>query len=373
MLLVIVGAGASFQCLPEDISTRLNTNRGREYRENRPPLAQNLFDLRESFGAVLEQHQECATIVGDLRRILRANREASIERELEKIQEEAKDYPPDRVALIEIRRYLQEILENCGDWILRASHGDTNYAKLVRRIGKWRYRAQEPVAIVNFNYDRILDQALETNAGLDLRWMVAYTNGDWKYLKLHGSVNWYRKVPVPDEWQLTDRVGTSRFLAEDTEQNDGSQGFSSEDYVLAEPGQIIEGGNNWKRVLKPAVAIPYETKAAFECPREHLDELDTFLHQTLSILVIGCRGSEQHFLDRIKDNMPGKAPAVLIVSDSEEGAETTMNNLRRSGATLSNETAAYFTEGFRKFVTTDLLDKFLNDPFGTVGDHDINW
>jgi hypothetical protein len=369
VLLVIVGAGASHQCLPQDIDSRLATKREREYRDHLPPLAQNLFDQRDSFGAVLRRHQECANIVGNLRRVLRANSEASIEQELEKIQEEAKDYPPYRVALIEIRRYLQEILGQCGDWILDASNGDTNYAELVTRIGKWRYRSQEPVAIVNFNYDTILDRALETNAGLDLRWMDAYTTGEWKYLKLHGSVNWYRRVPQPDDvWQVHDLKSATKFFAETADKDDGSEGFDAEDYLIAPPGSIDDGWGDWKNVPKPAVAIPYERKAAFECPREHLEELDDFLHQTISILVIGWRGSEQHFLDHVEANVQGKGPAVLIVSNGGEGAQMTMDNLTNGAKLLSADgRARFFTGGFRKFLATDLLDSFLEDPFATVG------
>ena len=365
MVLVIVGAGASFECLPQDVHDRLRASP--EFRNYRPPLARQLFDLRESFGTVLEDHQECAPIVGKLRRILGANRDASIEQELEKVQAEAGDYLPDRVALIELRRYLQEILGKCGDWILQSSHGDTLYAELVRRIGRWRHEAREPVTIVNFNYDTILDRALETNAGLDLRWPEAYMGDEWRYLKLHGSVDWYRKIPAPSESTARDRRAATRFLALPQAGDNGSEHFGSDQLLIAPPGlNVLEG--TWDTILLPAVAVPYETKFAFECPREHLDELDRGLRETLSILVIGWRGSERHFLDRLGAYLPGKAPAILIVSDKDEGARQTMDNL--ASAKLAEDRARLTAGGFRGFLQSDLLEQFLAEPFEAVARRD---
>jgi hypothetical protein len=64
--------------------------------------------------------------------------------------------------------------------------------------------------------------------------------------------------------------------------------------------------------------MPVISKTAFGCPTGQLEILDTALGETMRILIIGWRGSEQHFLKGFSA-LPGKAPLVEIVGISERG------------------------------------------------------
>lgn len=109
MLVVIVGAGASYDSLPRDVFDQLALGDVANYR---PPLATELFDDRPAFGMALDKYPQCAALVGELRRLLRGG--AQLEQELERYQQESEQYPPLQRQLVAIRFYLQEILWTCG-------------------------------------------------------------------------------------------------------------------------------------------------------------------------------------------------------------------------------------------------------------------
>ena len=87
MLLVILGAGASYDSVP----SRPAPNDA-HYNDlpNRPPLADQLFADRQYFGRVMTKYQECLDIAPRLRH-LRGG--ASIESVLQLYQSEAIEYP----------------------------------------------------------------------------------------------------------------------------------------------------------------------------------------------------------------------------------------------------------------------------------------
>src|SRR5438876_186338 len=138
MLLVILGAGASYDSLPLDIIDEIPRT---ELGAFRPPLAQNLFDDRPTFGAALDMYPQCTALVSRLRQSVRGG--AALEHELERYQEEAQDYPPHLRQLIAIRFYLQEILWTCGTRYRELSHGVTNYVRLLYRLDRWRHANNE--------------------------------------------------------------------------------------------------------------------------------------------------------------------------------------------------------------------------------------
>jgi len=101
MLLIIFGAGASFDSDPSRPAP--------SGLENRPPLANQLFDDRHNFVAALCQFDECAEIVPFLRGA------KAIEQQLEVLQNEANEYPDRFRQLAAARWYLQFMLGECGD------------------------------------------------------------------------------------------------------------------------------------------------------------------------------------------------------------------------------------------------------------------
>src|SRR5438034_3891921 len=188
MLLVILGAGASYDSAPS------RDPRQREYStmDLRPPLANELFSDRKYFGDVMNKYPRCLDIVPRLRHI---PPESSVELELQKLQAEVIDYPERHQQLAAIRYYLQEILWACAEGWLRETQNVSNYITLVDDIKRWK-KPGEKVCFVTFNYDTLLDKAL-AHHGYPFTELSAYIARDLMLVKLHGSVNWARIVSTP--------------------------------------------------------------------------------------------------------------------------------------------------------------------------------
>jgi hypothetical protein len=349
MLLVIIGAGASYDSLPERVLEKLTLHDQAEWR---PPLAAELFDDRASFGSVLDRYPQCAGLVGELRRKLEEG--AELENELETLQEQATIYPRLHRELAAVRLYLQEILWRCGARWRKLSHGVTHYADLLRRLDRWRHDSDRTVCVVSFNYDLLFDDAATATLGLDLLSIDAYVASErYKYLKLHGSVNWGRRAfPIASGFTYDTNPDVARRALIDY----ASDLNISDEYVLRSP-DATPTDLSPQSIIFPAIAIPTQTKSDFECPPAHIRTLDACLPQVQKILVIGWRGAEQHFLEKLKA-LPGMATPVLIVGNSEEGTRETAANLSSMG--LTEARMERFTDGFTDFLRTEDLLAFLS-------------
>jgi hypothetical protein len=57
----------------------------------------------------------------------------------------------------------------------------------------------------------------------------------------------------------------------------------------------------------PAIAIPMQDKTwgTFECPARQIATLGQLLKSVTKVLMIGWRAREAHFLQMLRDNLPG--------------------------------------------------------------------
>ena len=194
MLMVIFGAGASYDSIPSnppgpnDFSRRIVAN------SYRPPLANQLFEERTFFAETLEKYKACLAIVPRLRHL--GNR--PLEEVLEELQTEAENYPRGPQQMAAVRYYLHDMLWACGDAWLREAHGVTNYRTLLDEIDRCR-KTDEIVSLVTFNYDTLLEPGLE-DLGLKIEHVSDYVdkNPHYKVFKVHGSVNWGQVVGKAD-------------------------------------------------------------------------------------------------------------------------------------------------------------------------------
>jgi hypothetical protein len=79
----------------------------------------------------------------------------------------------------------------------------------------------------------------------------------------------------------------------------------------------------------------------------------------MKILIIGWRGAEKHFLKHFS-HLPGLAPLVQIVGNSEAGTLETASNLESVG--LDGSRIDRLTDGFSGYLTGDHLEQFLTAP-----------
>jgi hypothetical protein len=178
MLMVVIGAGASYDSVPS-IS-------GNSAYLDRPPLADQLFHARPEFSKVMQRLPACLPII-PLVQNLPSGR--TVEHVLQHLQSEAQDYPKRLRQLAAIRYYLHIMLWGCELRWLDIAKGVTNYKTLLDQIERWR-KPDEQVCLVTFNYDRLIEDALPA-VGVEIRELSDYVGSDtYKLIKLHGSINW---------------------------------------------------------------------------------------------------------------------------------------------------------------------------------------
>ena len=108
MLMVVFGAGASYDSAP---SQPLPTHNLMDaVGDDRPPLANELFEDRDMFAAILERFPQAQPVVPRLRNLQPGE---SVESVMEALQAEADRDPRRRRQLAAVRYYLQSALYDC--------------------------------------------------------------------------------------------------------------------------------------------------------------------------------------------------------------------------------------------------------------------
>ena len=228
--------------------------------------------------------------------------------------------------------------------------GITNYVTFLDIVDRWRYRTQDQVCYVTFNYDRMLEGSMNDLWGCTFSDFEAYTSNDrFKLIKLHGSV----------DWGLAFEVYAGQESPRDVIRNAATKGIDvSQMYRKVEaPPVVCEDGLHGF----PALAIPVEKKSVFSCPPEHLRVLSESIPKVSKIITIGWRATEDHFIAMLKSRLTGLRGDVdlMIVSGSEAGAKQTNENLGLANVSLIQSCEMY-GGGFSGLITNiDVLEKFL--------------
>jgi len=329
MLMVIFGAGASFDSSPTYPFG--STPPGADAEEhhnafNRPPLARELFANRPLFINTIDFFPQCKTIVPRLRAPGVLSGDRSIETLLQEIEEEAKTYPRGRRELAAVQCYIQRAISDCQMRWRTATRGITNYLSLLREIERTN-TADEPVCLVTFNYDTLLEDALR-HFGYSFYQMNDYTERlePFRVFKLHGSVDWGQIV----ENQLPADVNPQHPASVLTYLIDHAAELRvSNDFVLC--GSSTMGVANGRPVF-PAIAIPVEKKNKFACPQTLIEQLVAVLPQVSKILVIGWRATEQNFLNLLAHRLTGlrRGVQLYIVAGSQANALETRVRIYRA-------------------------------------------
>jgi len=348
MLLVVFGAGASYDSVPAYPASRVTASTHLdEYSRSsdRLPLANQLFENREEFAQDMSHFPQCRPITS----YLLPNQDGiSLERVLQKLQDEAAEYPARHRQLAAIRYYLQVMLRRCEQrWIKRAPGGATNQITMLDQIERWR-KPDEQVCIVTFNYDLMLETALSA-LGILIGTISDYVaDSKYKLIKLHGSVNWGRQVRAPDELLQKDVWSLVHTLIEDANSLEITQ-----DYRLVDQSPIHASDGS---VLFPAIAIPVETKVNYECPDEHLEALHAAIPEVDKLMVIGWRAAETPFLEFLANNLRQEVQGFVVAGGSDAANET-VHRLQSAGV---NGDYVVTDGGFTEFVVERQADEFLS-------------
>jgi hypothetical protein len=343
MLLVVFGAGASYDSVPH---LRVPSDSGEKllnHNIDRPPLAQELFEHRPKFVSVMERFGRCREIIPLLRK-----RGIAVEQELARIQSQAEKFPHVHSELAAIRYYLRYVLFECQNRWQGQHSGITNYATLVREIERWRYEGGEEVCFVTFNYDTMLEDAMLQVLGFTIATIDAYVSQQhYRVVKLHGSTNWGRAI---DGIRDVSQYSFDRLIAE------------AATLRISDRFKWVDGPNMYNSgpdLVSPALAIPVDKKDDFACPPGHVEALGKVLRETTKIMTIGWRGTEDKFLAMLRSPLTGLTSNIdlLIVSGSPSGREETFKNL---GISIAADRYGSVAAGFTGLINNlGTLDAFL--------------
>jgi len=345
MILVVFGAGSSYDSVP----SRPPNIYSRVQLANRPPLANELFLPNEAVLADnLTKFPQCHAIVP----YLQVAGAETLESTLERLQNEGEKDPERKRQIAAVRYYLHTSIWECEyRWMNDVARGITNYVTLIDQLRRCR-KDSEPVLLVTFNYDRILENALGS-VNVVTNELGGYINHEtFKLFKVHGSVHWAREVDTEIEkigelnawgvaYALIQRVAEIR--------------ISNRYRIFAHEHPISKIDDI---PMFPAVAIPVETKRDFECPSDHLECLRTHVSKVTKIILIGWRGTENHFLKLLKDNL-ADAVRMQVVAGQRDWAEEILSRMINRGIADSG-VSGVVDGGFTEYVVSREAERFLS-------------
>lgn len=322
MLVVVFGAGASYDSNPAVPTTR-------EHRD-RPPLANQLFEMdRDATRQAADVFRRAAPAMMAARADVRAG--GTVEATLARLQEEAVNDPRARTQLMAVRFYLQRVLHLIPEaWDAHAVR-QTSYVSMLDQLARWQRDTGEGLCLITFNYDVLLERACTIVFGHSYATMDGYQDSELVHVyKPHGSVDWAQ----PALW-----AGPSYSNAENARRAICDQPdlqLIKDDLrvrpVDAEPiGFRSENFDRIQLAWVPALAIPVERKPAMVMPLQHRRNLEQDLGQATAMLCVGWRAREDHFLRTLQDHLPKTPIPVWSISGDGGSAMETIENVWPTG------------------------------------------
>jgi hypothetical protein len=348
-LLVILGAGASFDCA--------TGSGGQLHADLRPPLVTQLFETRPAFTRILRHYPLAQKAAADIRPAI-ADSSVAIEEFLrETLRDSEFDHRRDQYWAIPL--YLQHLLFEVSRWAYRPQSGYAEQPDCYDRLINAALQVDE-VTFVSLNYDDIFDQRLFVHDALDSLSHYLSPNRNWALIKLHGSINWGRRVlNVPTRVlgrEATDSVFSQTFA------HLGLDIKLSDEIELRPQSTVRETRlTHGSDLYFPALSAPLGAEDDLVCPPEHVTYLKkiTGHHDPLDLLVIGYSGLDVSVLKLV--SWGGRTIRSLgVVSDSKEHAVETSGRIMSivniewpDGA----EPLRQWTDGFTSFTQgTDLAE-----------------
>jgi hypothetical protein len=352
VLLVVLGAGASYDCLTRPIPDELFSDvqnigslQARPFGAVRPPLANDLVEPQSLRSLLIRRYEPCQPIVAELQRRQREG----LEQVLTDISERRKDDPHLALEILAFQFYLRDLLAICGEYMQCPAFGGgiTNYTHLVAQLREWARTNAAHVCFVTFNYDTLLDRALWNVAGIPLSALdPADQDEHVSLLRPHGSVAWeYRKRDEHPNRTMT-RVERALEILETG-------------LVPTVPAQIRIASEPWvpfseaRPISIPALALPLDGKvvSSLVWPPEQQAFIESLAGRVTRVLTIGWRGAEAHALPYFVSAARDKCPILVVVggSNAENDFVEVRTNLRQLGNPSNASTRRAITEYLEGF------------------------
>jgi hypothetical protein len=350
MLMVVTGAGASYGCIDD---ANLDAVDSLDFQSSRIPIANQLFALNNQNRSVAIFYPELRGLATEIRTALLRDPDLTVEDELALLAERS-DQETTR-QLLAMRFYLKDLIGSRQAECARLLVQGGTYDALVARLRRWRSESSEPVLYATFNYDTLLDSAIEAGERVQFTRLGDYVAQNQVQLyKLHGSISWVRQAtcnyPPPS---AVGRALDPLFAREHAELLEPpSDSFQMASQVQAGP----------RYVWLPAIAVPVARKTEFECPSAHIEALSSRLPEVTRLLVVGWRGRDAHFVQLLRERLrPGRLK--VLVADAQETGETGRHlNLALSVPGLQTEWPGGqdVERSFSDLIRSEALEKLLS-------------
>lgn len=290
--LVIFGAGASYDLI--DDKDFIDS-------EYRPPLADDIFKNNKFFKKIQLQYPLINGLIGLTRNRMgdKNSKIKSLEEVLDEIQNDKRDGEVFKEELIVLKRYLTKLFLKISD--INNFPGD-NYDTFFRLMNQ----VCDSYYVVNFNYDTLAQKAIENNLKTRFKDIDSYIDHQIKLIHVHGSVIWNKN-------------------------NNGSIAL----YGTKNPSAEI--------------IIPTVSGKKFICPDDHINALTRYLKKVNVIIIIGWKGTEDHFKKLLEKNIPDSSKRIILVGGGEE---PNIDILKRSGLDGFYNHDKVYINGFSNLLKT---------------------
>lgn len=325
----VFGAGASFDSDPERRPGEVEVQIDEEFR---PPLAAGLFTPASRIGReAIAAFPRAASLLMRLRQATR--QELDVEEVLEQIAGGEDIYPATAIELLAFRAYLARLMDEVPTSWRDECQGLTNYVLALSEADRWNAAVhgeeRDPVACVSFNYDTLLEDAVHRVFGLRVNDMDRYVSHPHVHvLKPHGAVHWR----LPAHWNVSPgtHIDGPGALAKAIDEAATLNWWDNDTWAYRSD-EKYQDGNDQTSVWLPALSIPVRRKTDFTMPSWHREAMVADLHKVTTVIAVGWRAREQHFLRLLQDELPGAPSRLVAVAESDEAAKATVEALWDTG------------------------------------------
>ncbi len=332
-LVVVLGAGASYDVIP--VIHRRNTVKSSSYA---PPLTRDLFNINaEVQKDILSGYPAAQAAASNLRV------EVGKKRDIEEILREMKGSPETRIQeqMKEIPLYLQELFAQISDLY---TDEPVNYNIL---LNKTLVSSISHTMFVTINYDLLLEKALRSeHTSFNSIGDYVPKNKNWSLIKLHGSVNWGKKLLV-----TPNKSGTLSGLLDNIHQIDIENDLDGE--IVVDSTYLTR--QNITNPMYPALSVPVDKEYKLNCPEEHIHHLQTFLPKCKNYLIIGVSGKDEDLLGFLEGDVKNVGSVGIVGTENvAEAKEKILDSVPQFRGNVRT-----YTSGFSDFIANN-IDSFLS-------------
>lgn len=318
------------------------------HQEYQSPLTSRLFLMHRNLEPILDWYPKAYTAIGTMRNRFGAGDTITLEgmlRELKESKEQSKLGQFKQMPL-----YLQHLF---SEICLNYCRHPMNYATLVSETSRSDI---SEVAYITLNYDLFLETALNRENGQIFNSIDDYipTDKNWIYAKLHGSINWGKKIKAQALRNNGDHINA---LLDNVERLSLETDLEAEIEIDASykerPSHVLH--------MYPAMTVPVDNKYEFNCPTSHINRLKAFLKDCTNFLIIGVSGKDKDLLDLLRTHVSHVNLVCMVggkhVSDAQMRFKEAIPQFSSAGWRM-------YDDGFSSFLASRNLEPFINDASG---------